>query len=523
VFYLFGFLRRKAQFQQQQYFKEKKETDGPKPGLVSDMETNIKQIQDLMDSPNDLIVRRLSFGNKGLCLIYFDGLADKETINHYIIRTIQSELKDAEIDQHSTEKLLEKFENEIVAIPEVKVTNTLDDVSLAILSGDTALMIDSEEKVLLIGTKGWESRSISEPVTEALVRGPRDGFTENIQTNIVHLRRRIKDPNLHFESFKVGRRSKKDLIISYVAGIVHPNIVKEIRRRIQSIDIDDVLESGYVEQWIEDDFLSPFPQIQNTERPDKVAAAILQGKVAIFLDGTPFVLLAPITFAETLQSPEDYYERWYIGSLIRGLRYLCAFIALFLPSLYVALVSFHPGMIPSKLAFSISSTRDGVPFPSLIEALFMEITMEILREAGIRLPKPIGQTVGIVGGLVIGEAAVSAGIVSPIMVIVVAVTAISTFAIPFYSFAITIRMLRFFFLIVAGFFGFYGIILAYIMINIHMANLKSVGVPYTTPFAPTFYSDWKDLVFRAPLTFFQKRPHYLEPEDESRMKKEEGQ
>ncbi|YCA13436.1 spore germination protein [Bacillus sp. AK128] len=471
-----------------------------------------------MDSPTDLVIRKLTVGNYQLSIVYFDGLIDKVTVNEYIIKNLQTELGKLKEAESPSEQFLNHLKNEVLNISNIKLVSTMDKLMLDILSGDTAVLVEGIDQAIIIGTKGWEGRSVEEPITEALVRGPRDGFTENIRTNTVLVRRRIRDPNLRFESFKVGTRSKKDLNIAYIAGIAHPEIVEEVKRRIQSIDLDDVPESGYVEQAIEDNFLSPFPQMLNTERPDKVSAALTQGKIAILLDGTPFVLLAPLTFGETIQSPEDYYERWYIGSLIRMLRYFCAFIALFLPSLYVALVSFHPGMIPSKLAFSIISTREGVPFPSLFEAFFMELTMEILREAGVRLPKPIGQTVGIVGGLVIGEAAVSAGIVSPIMVIVVAVTAISTFVIPTYSFAISIRMLRFVFLIVAGVFGFYGIILTYIMINIHLANLKSFGVPYTAPFAPSFYRDWKDLVIRAPLTFFNKRPKYMQTGDDIRMK-----
>ncbi|WP_078548535.1 spore germination protein [Litchfieldia alkalitelluris] len=516
---MFGLFRRKVQRQQQHSYEKKAENFSPI--LVSNLEKNIDNIEKMLASPSDLVIRKLTIGEYKLAIVNFDGLVDKDSVNNFIIKNLQSQTNKLSGTNLNYEELIAFFKNETLSVAEMKISDTLDDLSLAILSGDTVLMIDGLDQILIIGTKGWASRGVEEPITEALVRGPRDGFTENIRTNTVHLRRRVKDPNLRFESYKVGRRSKNDLVISYIDGIIHPQILEEVKRRVKTLDMDDVLETGYVEQWIEDNFLSPFPQVQNTERPDKVAAALMQGKVAIFLDGTPFVLLAPLTFAETLQSPEDYYERWYIGSLIRVLRYFCAFVALFLPSLYVALVSFHPGMIPSKLAFSIAATREGVPFPSLFEAIFMEVTMEILREAGIRLPKPIGQTVGIVGGLVIGEAAVSAGIVSPIMVIVVAVTAISTFVIPSYSFAISIRMLRFAFLVVAGVFGFYGIILTYIMINIHMANLKSIGVPYTVPFAPSFYKDWKDLVFRAPLTFLTKRPVHMETVDDKRMNKEE--
>jgi spore germination protein len=514
-----GFFRRRAQSSRFHQKNEANLESNEQPLLTSNLEENICTIKNLMSSPSDLVIRRLTVGNYKLSLIYFDGLIDKVTVNEYIIKNIQSEitnLKDQPLAPSN--HFLDFLKNEVFSISELKKESTMDKLLLGVLSGDTAVLVDGLDQGLVIGTKGWEGRSVEEPITEALVRGPRDGFTENIRTNMVHIRRRIRDPNLRFESFKVGRRSKKDLSISYIAGIAHPQIVEEVIRRVKSIDMDDVPETGYVEQWIEDNFLSPFPQVLNTERPDKVSAGLTQGKVAIFLDGTPFVLIVPLIFGETLQSPEDYYERWHIGSLIRSLRYFCAFVALFLPSLYVALVSFHPGMIPSKLAFSIISTREGVPFPSLFEALFMELTMEILREAGVRLPKPIGQTVGIVGGLVIGEAAVSAGIVSPIMVIIVAVTAISTFVIPTYSFAISIRMLRFAFLLVAGVFGFYGIILMYIMINIHLSNLKSFGVPYTVPFAPSFYKDWKDLVLRAPITFFNKRPKFMQTGDDMRMK-----
>src|SRR5690606_21009355 len=230
-------------------------------------------------------------------------------------------------------------------------------------------------------------------------------------------------------------------------------------------------ESGTIEEWIEDSFLSPFPLVTHTERADKVSSSLTQGKVAILLDGTPFALLAPTTLVSLFQSPEDYYERWMIGSLIRILRYVAAFLAVFLPGLYIALVSFHQGMIPSKLAFSLAASREGLPFPAIIEALLMEATLELLREAGIRLPKTIGQTIGIVGGLVIGEAAVQAGIVSPVTVVIVALTAVSSFAIPTYSAGNAFRILRFFIMLAAGALGLYGIILIYIMINIHIARL----------------------------------------------------
>ena len=335
------------------------------------------------------------------------------------------------------------------------------------------LFIDGMTEVLVINTIGGEFRAIEEPVTETLIRGPRSGFVESVQTNQALIRRRVRDPSLRFETHLIGQRSKCTVVLAYMDGIIHPALLKEVNRRLHSIDVDIIPESGYIEEWIEDSFLSPFPQMLNTERPDKAVAAIMQGKFAIIVDGTPFVLIAPINFSNVMQSPEDYYERWEIGSLLRLLRYLGAFISIFLPSLYIALISLQPGLLPTHLVFSIAGTREGVPFPPVVEALLMVVTMELLQEAGARLPQTIGQTIGIVGGLVIGEAAVQAGIVSPIMVIVIALTAIANFAIPSYSVAISFRIVRFGFIFAAGAFGMYGIILVYIMINIHFVNLKA--------------------------------------------------
>ncbi len=292
---------------------------------------------------------------------------------------------------------------------------------------------------------------------------------------------------------------KKELVVAFINDLASTELVDEIKNRIQKIDIDSVLESGYIEQLIEDNYLSPFPQIQNTERPDRVISALMEGRVAILLDGTPFVLIAPVTFSMLLQSPEDYYERWLPGTLLRLLRFMTAFVSLFAPALYISFISFHPGLIPTKLAISIIGSREGVPFPALIEALIMEVAIEVLREAGLRLPKPIGPAMGIVGGLIIGQAAVEAGIVSPIMVIVVAVTAISSFTIPQYSVGITLRILRFVAMFCAAIFGLYGVILFFLLLCSHLVKLKSFGVPYTSPAVPYRFSDWKDFMVRMPL------------------------
>lgn len=482
--------------------------------LGKELDKNLDNLKKMLEEPNDLVIREFKVRNTNhkCAIVYIDGLVNTDLVFNNILDNIQTENERKSLPD-DTDKLLSEIHQQIITVCDIEEADTLDDISNALLYGDTIFYLDGIDRILIMDTKGWEGRSIEEPISESVIRGPREGFVENIRTNMVLIRRYIRDPNLRFKTHYIGRRSKKSLVVVYLDGITHPDLLKEVNRRLESIDMDDAPESGYIEQWIEDSFLSPFPQMLNTERPDTAAAAVIQGKIAIILDGTPFVLTLPTTIGNALKSPEDYYERWTIATPIRMLRYLAAFIAMFVPALYIALVSYHPGMIPSELAFTIAATRDGVPFPPLVEAILMGVTMELLREAGARLPKTIGSTIGIVGGLVIGEAAIQAGVVSPAMVVIVALTAIASFSLPAYSVAISFRLVRFVFMFAAAVLGLYGIILIYIMINIHLVNLKSVGVPYSSPFAPTFLKDFKDLVLRAPIPTLNQRPGHLKTDD----------
>ncbi len=484
--------------------------------LVQD---NLQAIKQSLHHPSDLVIRSFTVGpSQTLCATAsIDGLVDTAQINEQLLKPMMHSF---DYVTSSAEEMCSVLEQQVLSTYQVKRIATMDDVIYNILSGNTVLFINESPDAIAVTTIGWKSRAIEEPQTESIIRGPRAGFTEDLRTNTAMIRRRMKEPNLVFDNYQIGRRGKRDVVIAYIVGIVHPDLVKEITKRVQSIDIDDIDGSGFLEHWIADSFLSPFPLILNTERPDKVTTSLLQGRVAILVDGDPFALILPITFSSSLHSPEDYYQHWMISSLTRVLRLGAAFIATFLPALYVALLEYHHGMIPSKLAFSIAGAREGVPFPAVVEAFAMEITLELLREAGLRLPKPIGQTIGIVGGLVIGEAAVAAGMVSPVMVIVVAITAIASFALPSYSFAITLRMIRFGIMLAAAFFGLFGIILTYIMINVHITNLMSFGIPYSTPFAPLLKQDWKDLILRVPTIFLKRRPEMMQPQNPDRMKKE---
>ncbi|GJM80366.1 hypothetical protein HMSSN139_28620 [Paenibacillus sp. HMSSN-139] len=308
------------------------------------------------------------------------------------------------------------------------------------------------------------------------------------------------------ESLTLGEYSKTDIVIAYLEDVASKSILEEVRKRIRRIQIDGVLESGYIEEFIEDVPWSPFPQIQNTERPDVVCSSLLEGKFAIFVDNTPFVLVAPMTFWAGLQAVEDYYERSIYTTFIRFIRFALLNISLLLPSVFVSLSTFHQQLVPTNLLISIAAAREGVPFPTLIETLLMEFMFEGLREAGIRLPKPIGSAVSIVGALVIGQAAVQAGLVSASVVIIVATTGIASFAIPRYNLGTAFRLLRFPMLILAGTLGLYGVIAGIFLIVIHLLGLRSFGIPYMTPISPQFPENMKDVWVRAPRWSMHQRP-----------------
>ena len=374
------------------------------------------------------------------------------------------------------------------------------------------------KQAFFIDLKKCDKRNIEEPIIEAVIRGPRDGFTESLETNISLVRRRLKTPKLKMEGMIIGQLSKTDIVITYLDGIVKDSLVEEVRKRINKINIDAILESGYIEELIEDNSYSVFPQFGYTERPDRLVSNLLEGHVAIIIDNTPIALLAPQTFFQMMQASEDYYERYIVAFFIRCIRYLFLGIALLLPSVYIALLTFHQGMIPRTLLFTIGASREGVPFPVFIETLLMEIFFEGLREAGVRLPRPVGQTVSIVGGLVIGQSAVQAGIVSATTVMMVSITGIASFIIPRFNVGLSIRILRFLMMILGAVMGLYGIFMGFLVILIHMAKLRSFGVPYLSPLSPLNVDGLKDVIIRAPWWAMITRPDFIENKNSKRMK-----
>ncbi|MBX6395286.1 MAG: spore germination protein [Alicyclobacillaceae bacterium] len=393
---------------------------------------------------------------------------------------------------------------------------TLEEINRAIGEGMAVLCLDGFAQGVAVDVKQFQGRQVERAELEPVVRGPQEAFTENLDINLGLVRRRLKSPRVKVEYIFLGTVSHTRIALVYIEGIVKPGFVEECRKRLDRIHMDSILDSNYVEEMIDDAPLSPFPTIEYTERPDRLSAELLQGRIGILVDGSPDILMLPATFVNFLQSPEDYFQRYTAAVAVRLLRYFYFWLALLLPSTYVALLSYHQEMIPTPLLITLVASHEGVPFPAFVEALVMEVTFEALREAGIRLPRAVGQSVSIVGALVIGEAAVNAGIVSPAIVIIVALTGIASFTIPSYNLGITLRILRFPFMVLAGVFGMYGIMIALLLVWIHMVSLRSLGVPYMSPIAPLIWPDLKDALNRPPWWQMRKRPKTMEPVDLTR-------
>ena len=476
--------------------------------LYTQLDDNLDLFKTVLGLNKDVIFRKFRLGvaeQTEAVVVYVEGMVDKNLLNNGIARPLMLESR-REGFHGAGQNLLELVKDFTVTVSDVHDAGNMEDLVNGVLYGDVALLIDGYDIALLIGVQSWDTRQVSEPQSEVLVRGPREGFTETLRTNTTMIRRRLRSPNLIFEDYNIGRVTYTGVAVAYIRGIVSPDLVDEVKRRLKRIEIDGILESGYLEEFIEDQTYSPFPQVLRTERPDRVAAALLEGRVAILTDGTPFVLIVPAEFFSLMQSPEDYYERYVLGTAIRWLRYSALFMSLLLPAFYIAITTYHQEMIPTRLLISIAAAREGVPFPALVEAVVMVFTFEALREAGVRLPRAVGQAISIVGALVIGQAAVQAGMVSPLMVIVVAVTGIASFLNPAFNVGISLRLLSFPMMLLAGVLGLFGVMVGVLAILIHLAGLRSFGVPYLASLAPLHTGDLKDVLVRAPWWAMGRRP-----------------
>jgi spore germination protein KA len=493
--------------------KPAQQHDLPVKALQSSLQEQIDYIKEKTGNSIDVVIRKLQLRDgKSAAVVFVEGIADSKAINDFLIESIMNKHP-----VHNSQPIFEILLKEVVALGDVKEITDWDNLYLSLMSGESIILVDGAQKALSASTRGGEHRSIQEPSSQVTVRGPRDGFTESIRTNTALIRRRIQNPDLWLENMKIGSVTKTDVSIMYIKGIAKDEIVEEVRNRLKRIEIDSILESGYIEQLIEDTAFTTFPTLYHTERPDMVAGNLLEGRVAIIVNGTPFVLIAPAVFIQFFQSVEDYYGRADIATALRFLRILIFFISIIAPAAYIAVTTFHQEMIPTQLLVAIAAQRETVPFPALVEALIMEVSFEILREAGVRMPRAVGSAISIVGALVIGQAAVQAGIVSPAMVIIVAITAIANFATPAFAVAISARLIRFGFMFAAATFGFYGIILGVIILAVHLCSLRSFGVPYLTPMAPLIPANLGDTIVRLPVWAQKKRPRLFSDNKENRV------
>ncbi|GIP39995.1 putative membrane protein YfkQ [Paenibacillus sp. J31TS4] len=473
------------------------------------LERNLEVIREMFRDCSDVVIRSFDI-EKGIpaAAIFVDGLAKTDDVEQ-AMKCLMI-LEGGEVD-------VQRIVDRTLPVTQTSMTKEYGPFLLGILGGDTGVLVEGNDQAILMGIRGPNTRSVSEPETESVIRGPREGFIENLRTNTSLIRRKIKSPRLKMKPMVVGLHSNTNVVLCYMEGITNPALIQEAEERISRIHIDSILESGYLEEFIQDSAYSPFPQIQYTERPEVVAQAVMTGRLAIMIDGTPFVLLVPTVFINFMQASEDFNERFQIGTLLRWLRYLLLFASLLTPAVYVAVTTFHQEMIPTSLLLSIAGAREQIPFPAVIETLLMEVVFEALREAGIRLPKAVGSAVGILGALVIGSAAVEAGIVSAPIVIVVSMTGIASFAIPHFNGAIAVRMLRFPLILIGSMFGLYGILAGLMIIIGHMAGLRSFGVPFLAPMTPMKWKDAKHVFFRPPLWDIQTRPSYTYTQDAVKM------
>ncbi|UOE96255.1 spore germination protein [Alkalihalobacillus sp. LMS39] len=475
--------------------------------IKPNLQENKDRFTSLFHQSFDFYQEPIQIGKQTGLAIYMKTMVDLSRISQDVKQSLTlSSLNQCSIE---SKEELTAFQKEYFSSHFSTILQYEHEVVWHILSGYIVLFVENVNFCIAVHVANDEKRAIEKSDIQTIIRGPQDSFTESLLTNMSLVRKRIKNPNLVFEQFIVGHETRTDICVSYISNIANEEIVNEVKRRISSIKMNAILDSGQIEDWITDKTLTPFPLTYHSERPDAIASKLIGGKIVIFVDGSPFVTSVPVVFADFFQASEDYYQHFMMSSFIRILRYIAFCIAIGLPGLYIGLTSFHHELIPTNLLISMQAQREGVPFPAFIELLLMEITFEILREAGVRMPRVVGQTVSIVGALVIGQAAVEAGIVSNVLVIVVALTAMATFVSPIYSFANSARLLRFGIILVSAGFGIFGTLFCLLITVIHLVSLRSFGVPYLAAIAPFIVEDNKDVFVRFPIKTLKERPKYL--------------
>ncbi|MDQ0202285.1 spore germination protein [Neobacillus ginsengisoli] len=464
---------------------------------TNDLYKNLSFIKELMCETDDLKVHEFIFNDQPCLLIYLGTLADEKLIDSIIIEPLL---------EHNTGVI-----EQLVRASQLNKTSDLSAAVGSLLLGKCIVLEGNNPALYLIAVPKSQGRSIEEPANEKVIKGSHEGFVENLNTNIFLIRQRIKSPQLKVKYFKVGNISNTEIAMIYLNNLVNSAIIKEVETRISTIKIDQLLASGNLEQLIEDTPFSPFPQMLNTERPDRAISNLTEGKICVIVDGDPRILIMPISFFAFYQSSDDYTNRWMVGSFFRFIRLFGFVVAISFPAIYIALVSYHSEILPFGILYSVRVSLQYVPFPPLLEAMVMQTILELLKEASIRLPSPIAQTIGVVGGLVIGTAIVQANLISNTMIVVIGFTAIASFVVPVDEMGTSVRLLGFPMMIMAALFGFFGIAFMFMMIFIHLSKLESFGTPYFAPFAPLKIKDLKDTFLRLPVWLLNSRPTDAKP------------
>ncbi|MDD6883283.1 MAG: spore germination protein [Eubacteriales bacterium] len=487
--------------------------------ILGDFDADVQNLQTLLNYPlnKDAVFHSFSACGIQMCVVLIDGMADSDRVSDFVLRAAQK-LCPASPPSEPQARL--KFLQEhVLEIPQLEEETQYKKLLASVLSGMTLLLAEGLQQAILLETRGFEKRSVSHTTNESVVIGSQEGFVESMRTNITLLRRYCQSPQLITEFTEVGTKVPSRVGILYLKGVANETVLREIRRRIKCLDAPCVQGIGQLQQYIEDSWMALLPQMLETERPDRAVSCLLDGQVVLVMDNSPYALIAPITLYHLLHASDDSYMRWQYGSFLRIIRIFGILLSLFLPGLYVALTLYHTHLISMSLLSSIAEARSSVPIPVLLETMIMELAFYLINEAGTRMPSQIGSALGIVGGLILGQAAVAASIISPIMIIIVAITGLGNYVIPNYGFSVGTVVYRLLIIFAGAIAGLYGILLVTFALFCHLCSMRSFGVPYMAPVAP-----WRphnpDILLRLPLwmqktrMFFAPRNNWIDGEEE---------
>ncbi|WP_240376031.1 spore germination protein [Bacillus piscicola] len=482
--------------------------------IKDNLEHNISTLSSIFESSinSDFVIRQcdvLSLEKKA-STFFLNGLVDPKEIEEFIINALTNSEENVNKNMD-----IEQLVNDIIPIKNIKAVSMISECVQGLNNGQTLLLVEGIENGFLLDTTKIEHRGVETPQNELVIKGSNEGFVESVAINKALIRKQLRYEKLVSDNVELHNRAADSVSLMYVNDLVDKDVVEDVKKRLRDIDVDTIQNIALLEQYLEERPYSLVPTILYTERPDRVVSYMLEGHVVILAENSPACLVVPVTFWSFFHTAEDNYQRWAYGNFIRIIRLLCFLIAIVTPSFYVAVTTFHIEMLPTDLALAIAAKRETIPFPVIVEVLIMEVAFEILREAGIRVPSPIGPTIGIVGTLILGQAAVEANIISPIMVIVVAITGLSSFAIPDISFSFMIRVIRFGFLLSAAIFGLFGIVICLTLSVAYLTTLHSFGVPFLSPKTP-YNPSSKDLIFRRTIRKQRIRPTNINPQDSTR-------